>query len=132
MSGSEKPIVTAMILCDGVVTDDQTKKKYLLGMFNNINADNYPFCHQSMVVFVSITNGNGHYEARLDLKNLDSNETIFSLPGSIDFDSPLNVHDLSFILKKMTIPKEGLYSFELYCDDELLTEKRFSASLITE
>lgn len=125
-----KPIPTApaMIICDTVMDDRATGKKILIGTFNNINAKKFPVRHFELHIFLALTNGHGPYQTRLKCIRADSNEAIMELRGPINFPNPLNVVEIDFALKNLIFPSPGIYIFQLDCDDQIITERKFMVS----
>ncbi len=75
-----KPKYLAMLLCDYLIMDAETRNKSLIGIFNTINAAKFPVRHDRMHVFVALTDGHGVYSASLKVKNARGEE-ILSLDG---------------------------------------------------
>ncbi len=123
-----KPL--AMIICDMVMDDRKTGKKILIGTFNNIDAVNFPVMHMQLSIFLSLTNGHGRYQGCLRCVNLSSGKSIVDLKGPIAFPNPLDVVEINFVLRKMIFPVPGMYAFQLFCDDELILDRKFKVSKI--
>ena len=96
--GTGKPTSLALIICDAVIDDRETHKKTLVGIFNNVNAEKVPFRHPELHVFISLTDGNGAYRARLECRHRQSNEKVFELMGDIKFEDPNQVIELNFAI----------------------------------
>jgi hypothetical protein len=122
---SAGPTAVAMVICDMVVRDEQTKNVSLIGLFNAVTGPKVPLRHDRMYVFVSLTNCHGDYECRLQCKSPDE-EVIFEATGKISLNDPLAVADLNLELRGLVFKVPGNYIFEFYCAGELLTMRRFS------
>ncbi len=127
MSKKPKPKCLAMLLCDYVILDAETRNKSLIGIFNRINASKFPVRHDRMHVFVALTDGHGKYSASLKVKNSSGGE-VLSLGGNVDMKDPLGVAELNFAIRGMVIPEPGRYFVEFYCDGEILIDRRFDAA----
>ena len=127
MSKKPKPKCLAMLLCDYVILDAETRNKSLIGIFNRINASKFPVRHDRMHVFVALTDGHGEYTASLKVKN-SAGEEVLSLGGKVDMKDPLGVAELNFAIRGMVIPEPGRYFVEFYCDGEILIDRRFDAA----
>jgi hypothetical protein len=122
---SAGPTAVAMVICDMVVRDEQTKNVSLIGLFNAVTGPKVPLRHDRMYVFVSLTNCHGDYECRLQCKSPDE-EVVFEATGKISLNDPLAVADLNLELRGLVFKVPGNYIFEFYCAGELLTMRRFS------
>jgi hypothetical protein len=124
------PTAVAMIICDMVMDDRKTGKKILVGTFNNINAHNFPIRHPELHIFLTLTNGHGRYQAALKCIKSDTDETILDLPGAIEFVNPLHVVEIDFDLKGLMFRMPGEYLFQLLCDGQVITSRKFMVSQI--
>jgi hypothetical protein len=128
----EKPICQALIVCDQLITDAATGKKTLVGIFNSLGAMQYPCVHPKFCVYVALTDGRGEYGAELRLINEGNQNPIVKAQGKINFPSPMDMLELNFEFVNVTFPEPGPHTIELYCDDELLTERRFTVVKIEQ
>ena len=62
MPDKPQPKYLAMLLCDYLVMDAETRNKSLIGIFNRVNASRFPVRHDRMHVFIALTNGHGDRE----------------------------------------------------------------------
>jgi hypothetical protein len=128
MGTKPKPLALAIVICDQIIEDRHTGKKSLVGLFNSIAARSFPCSHASMSVFVSLTDGHGKYECELVCRQEDTEKAMLQTKGPIEFADPTVVVDMHFALQGVTFPKPGLYSFEFYCDEELVIERKFNVA----
>ncbi|MFH1317874.1 MAG: hypothetical protein ABIH71_02525, partial [Candidatus Omnitrophota bacterium] len=70
------PKLNAMLLCDSIITEIGTNKKSLIGIFENITANNFPCKHFKLSVYIKFTSAQGKYNFRLELVDLSSNKII--------------------------------------------------------
>jgi hypothetical protein len=125
----ETPRVLACILCDQIIDDRTTRKKTLVGTFNQISARTFPACHPSLVVFLALTGGQGEYDIQLRLRLSDGeHSTILELSGPIQFDNPLHINEMSFTLNGVVFPEPGRYTFEVSADNGFLAERPFTVA----
>jgi len=128
----EKPICQALIVCDYLITDAQTGKRTLVGIFNNLGAPKFPCVHPKFCVYVALTNGQGEYAATLRLINEGNQKEIVKAQGKIKVPNPMDMLELNFEFVNVQFPEPGQHTIEFYCDDELLTERRFSVVKIEQ
>ncbi len=128
-SGKVKPIGLALIICDQVITDQDTKKRSLIGIFNNVQARQFPCAHPHMCVFVSVTGGHGEVDAEVRCSRegdgLDE-APCFALKGRIRFDSPLHIVEINFDLRNVQFHQAGAYRIDLLCDGVPVLQRPFT------
>ena len=122
----ERPIGQALLVCDHIIVEEGTNKKSLIGVFNNIGSSNFPVIHPQMSVFAAMTNGRSTLPTKLRFIREGDQKEIFAAEGMVEFQSPNAVVELVFKLVNVPFEQAGLYTFELYCDEELILEKRFN------
>lgn len=121
------PAIEAMLLCDNVITEEGTRKKSLIGVFENISTFELPCSHYQLSVYVKFTDACGKYDFNLELVNLRKNKII----GKGRLPKPLNVPDknrsyqLVFNLIGLVFPNEGKYEFRIFANDKYFGQKRF-------
>jgi hypothetical protein len=125
MNDKPAPIGLAIVICDQIIEDKLTGKKSLIGIFNQIGAQNFPCRHPQVCVFVSLTDGRGQCGARLRIVHDESDHVVAEVNGQIQFPDVHTVVELNFSLVGLTFPDPGVYSIEFYCDDSLVLERRF-------
>jgi len=123
---TEKPLCQALIVCDQLITDAVTGKKTVVGIFNNLGAAQFPCVHPKFCVYVALTNGQGDCAVELRLVNEANQNVIVRAQGKISFKSPADMLELNFEFVNVRFPEPGPHTLELYCDEELLTERRFT------
>jgi hypothetical protein len=121
------PKANAMLVCDNVITEQGTKKKSLIGIFESIGARNFPFIHPFLSVYVKLTEGNGTYHFRLEMVNLKTNQVTGEgkIPEEIVIDNPLKSHELVFNLRGLRFNDPGEYEFRMYSNDQIFAQKTF-------
>ncbi len=126
------PKANAMLICDYVITEQGTKKKSLIGVFENIGAATFPFVHSILSVYVKLTDARGDYKFRLELVQLKS-ETLIGrgeIPTVVTIPTPLMSHELVFNLRGIRFPEAGDYEFRIYANDRIFGQKTFVVSLM--
>jgi len=123
------PQLIAILVCDTIIRDQMTQKHTLVGLFNRIGAKRFPYRHGAMHVFVSLTDGHGEPEGELRLVCRQTNEPVVKIRGKLVFPNPLAVVEMTFGLFNAVFPRPGRYSFDLYCNDELVGSRPFDVVL---
>lgn len=127
----ETPTVQALLVCEQVLTDEATKRKTLVNLLNEIHGHSFPLTLPRLTVFATLSNGNGEMSCELRCARADNDEPIFGVKGPVRFPNPNATVEFVFELGNFTFPVPALYSFMLYCDDDLLAERRFTVTLAT-
>ena len=132
MVKASKPIVNAMLVCDRVITEASTNKKSLIGIFENINAFQFPCVHHMLSVYIKLTDANGLYKFRLELVDLDDDSAIAKaeIPKEINIQDPLKTHDLVFNLGALKFGHPGKYEFRIFANNEIFGQKTFVVNKI--
>lgn len=121
------PKANAMLICDYVITEQGTKKKSLIGIFESIGAGKFPFVHPYLSVYVKLTEARGTYTFRLDLVSLKKDTVIGqgATPKEINITDPLKSHELVFNLRGLRFSEPGEYEFRMYANDSIFAQKTF-------
>ncbi len=119
------PTALAFLIADLIIDDIVTRKKSIIGLFNSICSNKFPFRHREMNVFVSLTDGHGKYDTSLVCTRASDEKTIFKSSGIVDLQSPNTVVEINFALRNMEFPTHGKYIFQFYCGDKLLVMRPF-------
>jgi hypothetical protein len=118
------PMNLAIIVCDSIIDDRETGKKTLVGIFNRLGAVQFPCQHPSLAVFVSLTEGQGPYNAQLQCLKANEDKPILQLEGRVEFKDPKAVVELGFTIGGMIFPQPGIYEFQFLCDGVPLGPRR--------
>jgi hypothetical protein len=124
MAAKETPIGIALILCDLIILDATTQKRSLVGLFNSVNAKDFPAVIHKLCILASITQINGDVQLVLAAHNEHTGDQILALPVTAKSNDPNGVLDLAFEFDKFSFPKPGLYSFEVRGDDAMILSTR--------
>ena len=130
MALSENPIGVALVVCERVIIEEQTKNKTLVSIFNNISVRGFPCRHDRLCVYVALTNGQGDSNISLVLKLIEDGSKVFSADGAVQFQDAQQTVEVIFAIRDFTFYKPGAYAFEVYADNEYVFESRFTVNLI--
>ena len=125
-----QPTLNAIIVCDYMITDRDTGKRSLLGIFTRIRGQTFPLAHPRLSVYTRLIDGQGTYAARLELVRLETMETIGE--GTVDITIPdrLQYHEVTFTLSEIIFPEPGQYEFRLYADNAFLGQQTFAVAQV--
>lgn len=121
------PKANAMLVCDYVITEQGTKKKSLIGIFENIGTGSFPFIHPALSVYIKLTDAMGTFKFRLELVHLRTAKVIGQgeIPTVVTIPSPLLSHELVFNLRGLKFSDPGDYEFRIYANDRIFGQKTF-------
>jgi hypothetical protein len=124
-----KPVVRYMVLCDDWGTDpNQRRKVNIFGLLTNIRSLDeppYPLLYRELCVLLVLTEGRRSGEAKIACVFEDNGQEVWTTPKrKIEFGpDPLEVVAVPFRIRDARFPYPGLYSIQLWYDDELVQER---------
>ena len=122
---ASKPILLNILLCDTIFRDEKTKKLSLIGLFDNINAPDFPCRHFRLHIYIAVTEGIGQQKGEVRFINTKNNETIAKLEGPVSFPNKLAVVELNFCINNLTFKEPGLYCVEFLSDGYPVGSRKF-------
>jgi len=125
----DKPTLLALLVCDSIIVDEISKKKTLVGVFTNINSTKFPCVHQSMALYISLTNAEGNHALIIRLKQIETEALIGELQVNATFFDKTKVTDFGFNVPPIKLPDPGRYEFQLWDNGDLLGTQEFVALL---
>lgn len=114
-----------MILCDQVITDVETNKKSLIGIFDQVETAALPCVLHELHVYLSLTDGHGTLAAAILCVTEDEGEELFRGETAVEFTSPLQTVELHFVFPHARFPRPGEYRFQFTTAGQVLLERRF-------
>ena len=121
------PKINAMLLCDSVITEVGTNKKSLIGIFENIYAQNFPYRHYHLSVYIKFTSAQGKYHFRFELVDISNDKVIGKGEISeLNVSDKLGSYELVFNLMGLQFDHEGKYEFRIFADDKIFGNKLFN------
>jgi hypothetical protein len=119
------PFPLAMVVCDGIHRDPGTGKLTLLGCFSVIGVAELPAVHESMGLYIELTNGRGKVPFLCRL--VDANEDLEPLwehKDEIEIEDPRVVLQIALPIQNVLFSQAGEYRIQLYACNEFLMERR--------
>ena len=125
------PICLAIVICEGVITDEQSKNKTIVNTFNQIHCVKLPCFHDRLTLFITLTGIRRKTILKAELtKNGSSDQPadtpIFSVQGEIECDDPLNNIDFIFNFRNVPFTEPGQYSITIFADDTIVNRRQLS------
>jgi hypothetical protein len=126
----QPPTYLGMVICDNVLQDPENKKYYLMGTATVTFAPSFPVRQQKLCVYAALTDLRGKTQLRLRLVYVDSksneDKEVMAIAGEVDSRDPLAVAELVISLHNLVFPQQGEYRFQLWNQDALLGERRYT------
>jgi hypothetical protein len=123
------PTVLAMLLCDQVIIDEPTKKKSLIGIFDNINAFQFPVA-LNVAIYVKLTDGEGEYRFRFRVVKLKGEAVMANLDIKGKIQSRLEPSEIAANLVGFIVPEPGKYEIQFFANDAYLGRITMQASVM--
>ena len=125
------PYPLSIVICDACHRDPGTGKFFLLGLFSGISAPTFPFNHNQLVVYTSVTDGLGRVVLKLQFVEVaNDDEVLVEAIQEANFEDPRMVAEMVYEFRGLPIPRPGEYRFKLFANDEFLIERRVLVNAI--
>lgn len=125
--GAPAPIPLAFLLCDQVITDENTKKKTLVSLFDRIWVNEFPTRHQGAALYVRLIGAEGNYNTRVEYVQVDSQDVLAETTGKMKVQDRHAPAEFSLALPPLPIPSAGEYEFRLWIDERYIQRVSFMA-----
>ena len=120
------PALNAMLICDMTIREEVTGKTSLIGIFENIEARQFPVRHGLLCVYAKLTDAQGEYDIRLDLVRLDDLTLIGQAQIHATLEDRMGVAELDFQLGNLVFERPGRYEFRLWANNRVVGNKSFT------
>ncbi|MDD2680053.1 MAG: hypothetical protein PHO03_04580 [Candidatus Omnitrophica bacterium] len=126
-----RPTIKVMLMCDNVITENITGKNSLIGIFESINAKQFPVVHPSLCVYISFTEALGKYDFRLELISIENKEPVYPGSAIMDLESSdiTAYYNLVFRLNMLKFERPGKYEFRLLANGEICEIKTLNVKI---
>lgn len=113
-----------MLVCDSTLRDGETGKVSLIGIFSEVKAPSFPVLQSSLSVYLNLSDVQGLYDLRIELRRLQDDKLVGDGGTNISFPAP-NA-EIVFEMKNLVFPTEGQYEFRVFANDRFVGNKPFS------
>lgn len=122
-----QPTLNSIVICDSAILDAETRKRSLIGIFQNIRATQFPHVHPMMTVYASVTDAHGDYVFSLRLVQVESDKELWKaqLP-QINIPDPLHSQEICIRMMRLAFPDPGRYELQFSANDQLLDLRRIT------
>ena len=117
MTDNPIPSVTAMLICDQIISEQGSNKKSLIGIFEMMGALTFPTVIPRLSIYVRLLDGSGKYPIKLRLVKLSDESLIAEVDAEIDITDPIHAWEVVVNMMGIALPEAGKYEFQLYTRD---------------
>ncbi len=117
MPDSPVPSLLAILICDQVISDAETKKKTVVGIFDTYASARVPF-GANLAVYARVIDLDGTYKFKFRLANLRTEQPIIDMETSeVRWTNPRAAFELGVNFRNLPIQEFGTYEFQLYANE---------------
>lgn len=112
------PVVLGAHFCN-CVRLDKAGNYDLLGLFNTLSSESFPFLSPSLSLFVTMTDGRGRVPFKAQIRNIETNETVWADEHIVTWREPTEdcVYVRTLVGLRFSTP--GIYALELLGENGL-------------
>ena len=126
------PELLSAVVCDMVIVDALTGKGTVVGIFDTINAFEYPVRHNALFVFCQLTNGRGRVKVRIQIVDLQDEEKILcESTVEQEFIDVRQVANVVLGVNGLVFPHPGEYRVQVFAGTDFLGERRIICKQVT-
>ena len=115
-----------MLLCDQAITDAESGKKSLIGLYDVLRPSSFPF-DQLFTIFAKFTDAEGLYRFRMEYVSVTENRKLLDVETDpLQIPSRLEPFELVARLA-VQVPVQGRYEFRLFANDAYVSSVTFDA-----
>jgi hypothetical protein len=117
----------AFLLCDQVISDEATKKKTLVGIFDRIWVSKFPTEHKPVALYARLYDAEGEYDVRVEYVKLSDESVLARANGKLQVHDRRKPVEFALSLSSIPIPEPGEYEFRLWIGNRYIQKVRFVA-----
>ncbi len=122
MAAGVLPVLKGIYLCEYHVGYENGKVD-LYNIFNALHPENYPYTHEQFTVFAQLVNGLGETPFYFDIRRTDTEQLVHTTNvNHLRFHNRQLTVQLAMRIEECTFPEPGVYSIELFCDNQLVSD----------
>src|SRR5262249_59244754 len=112
------PLVLGLTVCEKAIVEEGTKNVTLMSTFTRIVVEEFPSLPQRFALYTVLTEGLGDGTIDLVIRNLDTNEEIYTAQMSVRFPDRVGEVRVLFRINRCSFPIAGEYLCTLLLDNE--------------
>ena len=113
-----EPVIISFLIADTVIQEKGTNKWSAIGIFDRIYAANFPTIHQSIALYIRLSDAEGDYRIRVEF--CDDKDHVITFYEGITLSVPSRLLHPDLGIKTVNLPilKPGKYYFKLYFNEK--------------
>ena len=119
------PIALGLILCEKVIVEERSRNVTLVSTFTKLFVDGFPSYRERFAFYSVLTGGRGDAIVDLVIRELETDEEIYSMRRALHFPNPLTEVQAAFHIRDCSFPAEGFYEASLVVDGDWVARRRF-------
>jgi hypothetical protein len=124
------PFLVAILLCDDVIQDANTKKNSLIGIFDRIFSEKFPATHPKFKIYMKMANAEKEYDFIVEYVQVKTDKVLAKGYLTIKVPSGFAYADIVLDPPPITIPEPGDYEFRLYANLHYIGRIKFTAEKV--
>ena len=125
-----EPVLLALLCADRVITEERTKKRSIIGTFNNFWAQNFPATFPPWFVYLAFTNVAGEHNIVLNVANPSNNFNLFSANATIKTENPTAQIEFTIPVMNVVFPESGKYEVHISIDGKTFASRLVSVGQV--
>ena len=122
------PLALGLTVCEKAIVEEGTKNVTLMSTFTRLVVEEFPSLPQRFALYTVLTEGLGDGTIDLVIRNLDTNEEIFTAQMPIHFPDRVAEVRVLFRIHRCIFPAPGEYLCTLLLGDEWLAQRRLQVA----
>jgi hypothetical protein len=119
-----QPTTLGLLVCDQFLSDRDTHKPILVGVFSRMRFSEFPSTTRPFDVHAAITNGHGRVALDIVITRLATEEQIAALSLEYGFSDPLVIINFRCRFRMVSFPAPGVYLIEVLADGNAIGHTR--------
>jgi len=125
-----RPVSSAFLICDQVITETGTNKKTLVGVFSAMWVPSFPATHHKVALYYRGALEAGEHEFRIDYGARGSAVVLSKVEGVLHVQDGELPTELAANLPFLRVPSAGEYEFRLWIDGAYVQRAGFRVGLL--
>jgi len=123
------PLPVAILLCDQVITESNTGKKSLIGVFDRIAANSFPIVHGRAAIYIRMADAEGSYDVEIQYVKVCTQDVLNQATGRVEAHGIDRYRETDFAIPigAIEIPEPGEYEFRVLLNGRFFQRARFTA-----
>jgi len=121
------PIPMAFLICDQVITDEATKKKTIIGVFDRIWVAKFPTNHHPIAVYARFFDAEGTFDVRVQYVKVDNESVLAEANMTMNVPQRHTAAEFAIAFPPVPIPEPGDYEFRLWINHRYVQKVGFAA-----